>query len=235
LLREKIASGEFRPGERIPSVPELTASFGVASMTVRQAVDQLSREGVIVRERGLGTFVKLPSLGSAMFGLEDLRRQMTDGAVNVKVLSARSVPATPRVAEKLKVSEGVLVICIKRLLLRDDVPIFYHSEYLIRDPRRPLVEAELGVTSLRGLFSGMGEMDIKNGELTLHASALREGEAGYLTEKEGTLAWVVEHLFNDFDNRPVSWGRFICRADRLTMKTRIGIADEKWPRPHRGG
>lgn len=235
MLREKIASGEFRPGERIPSVPELTASFGVASMTVRQAVDQLSREGVIVRERGLGTFVKLPSLGSAMFGLEDLRRQMTDGAVNVRVLSARSVHATPRVAEKLKVSEGVLVICIERLLLRDDAPIFYHSEYLIRDPRRPLVEAELGVTSLRGLFSGVGEMDIKNGELTLHASALREGEAGHLGEKAGTPAWVVEHLFNDFDNKPVSWGRFICQADRLTMKARIGIADEKWPTPRRGG
>jgi len=144
------------------------------------------------------------------------------------------VQATPRVAEKLKVEEGVLVISIKRVLLRDDAPIFYHSEYLVRDPRRPLVEAELGVTSLRGLFSGVGEMDIKNGELTLHASALRESEAGYLGEKAGTLAWVIEHLFGDFDNRPVSWGRFICRADRLTMKARVGIVDETWPAPRHG-
>ena len=62
ILREKIASGEYRPGQRIPSMPELTASFNVAAMTVRQALDQLHREGVIVRERGRGTFVSHPSL-----------------------------------------------------------------------------------------------------------------------------------------------------------------------------
>jgi DNA-binding GntR family transcriptional regulator len=225
LLREKIASGELRPGERIPSVPELSASFAVAAMTVRQAIDQLNREGVIVRERGLGTFVKPPSIGAAMFGLEDLQRQMTDDAVQVRVLRAQSAPASPRVAARLDVQRGERVISIKRLLLRDEAPIFYHSEYLIRDPRRPLVEAELGVTSLRGLFSGVDQVDVKNGQLTLHASVLAEGEAEYLGEPAGTPAWVIEHLFKDFDNKPVSWGRFICRADRLTMKAQVGITD----------
>lgn len=229
ILRERIVSGEYRPGQRIPSVPELTASFTVAPMTVRQAIDQLHREGLIVREKGRGTFVKPPQLGSAMFRLDDLRRQMTDESVEVRVLGACSVPATRRVAARLQVEMGGLVISIKRLLLRDDHPIFYHSEYLIRDPRRALVEAELGVTSLRGLFSGVGEASVKNGELTLHASALTESEARYLGEKVGTLAWVVEHLFNDFDDKPVSWGRFICRADRLTMKAQVGISHEQPP------
>ena len=127
------------------------------------------------------------------------------------------------------------MISIKRLLLRDDHPIFYHSEYLIRDPRRALVEAELGVTSLRGLFSGVGEASVKNGELTLHASALTESEARYLSEKVGTVVWVVEHLFNDFDDKPVSWGRFICRADRLNMKAQVGISNEKRPAHRSGG
>jgi len=188
ILREKIVSGEYRPGQRIPSVPKLTATFNVAAMTVRQAIDQLNREGVIARERGRGTFVKPAQLGSAMFGLDDLRRQMTDESVDVRVLGARSVPASKRVAARLKVGEGALVISIKRLLLRDDQPIFYHSEYLVRDPRRALVEAELSVTSLRGLFSGVGEASVKNGELTLHASSLMESEAQYLGEELGTLA-----------------------------------------------
>jgi DNA-binding GntR family transcriptional regulator len=235
ILREKIVSGEYRPGQRIPSVPQLTASFNVAPMTVRQAIDQLNREGVIVRERGRGTFVKPPQLGSAMFSLDDLGRYMTDESVEVRVLGAHSVLATPRVAARLQVEVGALVISIKRLLLRDDHPIFYHSEYLVRDPRRALVEAELGVTSLRGLFSGIGEASFKNGELTLHASALTESEATYLDEKVGTLAWVVEHLFNDFNDKPTSWGRFICRADCLTMKAHVGISNENPPTPRPGG
>jgi GntR family transcriptional regulator len=232
LLREKIAGGELRPGERIPSVPELSATFGVASMTVRQAVEQLTKEGAVVRERGRGTFVRPPNLSSATFDLEDLRRQMTGADLRVKVLGARSVRATPRVADKLGVQEGMRVISIKRLLVRDDEPLFYHSEYLIWDPRRPLVEAELSVTSLQGLFSGVGQIDIKNGHLVLHASTLFESEASHLGEQPGALAWVIEHLFYDFDDAPVSWGRFVCRADRLTFQTDVGIFDQG--RPDRG-
>jgi GntR family transcriptional regulator len=235
MLRERIVSGEYRPGQRIPSVPELAATFGVAAMTVRQAIDQLHHEGVIVRQRGRGTFVKPPHLGSAMFSLADLQRQMTDESVEVRVLGARSVPASKRVAARLQVDVGALVISIKRLLLHDERPMFYHSEYLIRDPRRALVEAELGVTSLRGLFSGVGEASVKNGELTLHASTLTEAEARYLDEKAGAVVWVIEHLFNDFDDKPVSWGRFICRADRLTMKAKVGISSDAAPARLPGG
>lgn len=235
LLREKIARGEYRPGTQIPSVPELSATFGVASMTVRQAVDQLSREGAVVRERGRGTFVKPPELASAMFALDDLRRQLTDERMSVRVLGARSERATGRVAEKLHVPEGTRVLSIRRLLVREEVPIFYHSEYLVWDPRRPLVEAELGITSLRGLFAGAGEQDVKNGDLTLHASTLTEPEAAHLEEETGLTAWVVEHLFFDFDDRPLSWGRFVCRADRMEFRASVGIIDGRRPAPGRQG
>lgn len=235
LLRERILSGEFRPGERIPSVPALAETFGVASMTARQAIDYLARQGLIVRLRGRGTFVQEANLASAVFDLSDLRRQLTDPVVEVRVLSARCVRATARAAEKLALAEGVRVISIKRLLTREDEPIFYHSEYVVWDPRRPLVEAELDVTSLLGLFSGVGNKDIKNGVLTLHAAALRESEARQLGEQSGTLAWVIEHLFYDFDGKPVSWGRFVCRADRLTFKAPIGITDEGVQATLRGG
>lgn len=234
ILRDKIGRGIYRPGERIPSVPDLSAAFGVASMTVRQALDQLGREGLIAREQGRGTFVKAPHLGAAVFDLSDLRRQLTDSANEVRVLSARALRATARVASKLSVREGVRVISIRRLLIRDEAPIFYHSEYLVWDPRRPLVEAELDVTSLLGLFSGVGNMDIKNGELTLRASALRESEALQLGEETGALSWIVEHLFYDFADKPVSWGRFVCREDRLTFRATIGVSDEKRPSTRRG-
>jgi GntR family transcriptional regulator len=210
-------------------MPQLSTTFGVASMTVRQAIEQLTREGAVVRERGRGTFVRRPNLTSAMFDLEDLRRRLTDPELRVRVLGARSVRATVRVATKLALSSGVRVISIKRLLTRHDEPLFYHSEYLIWDPRRPLVEAELGVTSLQGLFSGVGQIDIKNGHLALHASTLRQSEAAHLGDQAGSLAWVIEHLFYDFDDAPVSWGRFVCRADRLTFETDIGILGEARP------
>lgn len=223
LLRERIAMGEYRPGDRLPSEVELCETYGVSPMTVRKAVTQLVREEVATTEQGRGTFVKSPDLGAATFDLSDLRRYLVDASTEVRILEARIVSPTPRVSSKLAVDEGARVIAIKRLLSKEEEPIFYHSEYLVFDPARPLVEAELGVTALQDLFSGAGGSGPKYGRLTLHASAFTEKEAAYLGEQAGTLAWVVEHLFWDFDDRPESWGRFIGRADRLTFSTTVGI------------
>lgn len=223
LLRERIAHGEYRPGDRLPSEAELCAAYRVSPMTVRRAVTLLVQEEVATTEQGRGTFVKSPKLGAATFDLSDLRRYLDDQATAVTILEARIVSASARVSSKLAVGEGARVIAIKRLLSREDELIFYHSEYLVFDPTRPLVEAELGVTALRDLFSGSGGADLKYGRLTLHASAFTAKEAAYLGEQAGTLAWVVEHLFYDFDDRPESWGRFVGRADRLTFSSTVGI------------
>jgi DNA-binding GntR family transcriptional regulator len=223
LLRERIAGGEYRPGDRLPSEAELCEAYGVSPMTVRRAVTQLVREEVAITEQGRGTFVKSPELGAATFDLSDLRRYLDDAGTEVRIIEARIVSPSARVSSKLAVDAEARVIAIKRLLSSDGEPVFYHSEYLVFDPKRPLVEAELGVTALQDLFSGAGGSGLKYGRLTLHASAFTAKEAVCLGEHAGTLAWVVEHLFYDFDDRPESWGRFVGRADRLTFTTTVGI------------
>ena len=223
LLRERIAGGEYRAGDRLPSEAELCEAYGVSPMTVRRAVTELVREEVAATEQGRGTFVKAPQLTAAAFDLSDLRRYLADPDIGVRILEARIVSPTARVCAKLAVGAEERVIAIKRLLSKAEEPIFYHSEYLVFDPARPLVEAELGVIALRDLFSGAGGSGLKYGRLTLHASAFTENEAAQLGEQAGTLAWVVEHLFYDFDDRPESWGRFVGRADRLTFSTTVGI------------
>jgi len=227
LLREQIASGRYPPGSRVPSEPELCELYGVARNTARQAISQLTQEGVLTAQRGRGTFVNPTQLSSAVFDLAELRRQLDDPATQVRALETRAVRASGRVARRLAKPDGSRVLSIRRLLTRGEEPIFYHSEYLVWDPTRPLVEAELTVTALRGLFNGVGQTGIKMGELQLHASALTEGEADRLGDPAGTLAWVIEHTFFDFDDLPVSWGRFVCRADRMSFRTTVGIARER--------
>lgn len=200
--------------------------YSVARNTARQAISLLTQEGVLTARRGQGTFVNAPQLSSAQFGLADLSRELQDPDTRVRILEARATQANGQVAQRLELKEGARVISIKRLLARGDDTIFYHSEYLIWDPKRPLVESELGVTSLRGLFSGVGRTDIKRGELTLQAAALKAHEAQYLGTSEGALAWIVSHTFFDFDDRPVSWGRFVCCHDRLKFTANVGTRSE---------
>jgi GntR family transcriptional regulator len=90
---------------------------------------------------------------------------------------------------------------------------------------RPIVEAEMDVTSLHGLFSGSGETDIKKGLLVIRSALLDEEKAALLRVKPSTPAVRLEHTFFDFDDQPVSFGYFICSSDRLSFSARVGIWD----------
>jgi GntR family transcriptional regulator len=119
------------------------------------------------------------------------------------------------------------MILIRRILIRDGDPIIYHKEHLIYDPSRPIVEAELEITSLHGLFVGTGETTLKRGELAIEAAVLTKEEADVLNAMQMQPAFRLEHIFYDFKDRPVSWGRFICRGDRLSFATTVGVSSKQ--------
>ena len=57
IMRQRIARGQWVPGDRLPSLEELIEEFGVARVTIRQAVEQLTRDGLVSPQRGRGTYV----------------------------------------------------------------------------------------------------------------------------------------------------------------------------------
>lgn len=221
-LRQQILAGVYRPGARLPSENMLVEMFKVSPMTVRRAINLLASQGIVMTARGSGTFVKEVELGAASFYLQDLK-ELFSRSTTVKLLEARYQSADGRVACKLQVSEGERVIFIRRLLLVEGEPAFYHRGYLVNDPKRPVVEAELGVTELKGVFQGSGSALIKFGDLYLESTILDEADAKVLNLVASAPGMILEHIFYDFDNRPVSWGWFVCASVRLRLHTRVGI------------
>jgi GntR family transcriptional regulator len=58
IIREQIESGELPPGGRVPSIMQLSQEYGIATVTVRKALDALKEEGLLETTPGYGTFVK---------------------------------------------------------------------------------------------------------------------------------------------------------------------------------
>jgi GntR family transcriptional regulator len=127
-LRGLLADAE--PGTAIPSERELVQRFGVARMTVRQAVDALVSEGLLERSPGRGTFVAepvLPATGIQGF-TEDLRRRGIDA--DSTTLIARIEKAGGGIARALGLTPGDPVIHWRRIRRGDGIPICIEDTYL---------------------------------------------------------------------------------------------------------
>lgn len=226
ILLRQVADGEFRPGDRLPSEAQLCERYGVSPMTVRRVVNILADRGVVIAEQGRGTFVRPLELATATFDLDRLQQLFRDDAQSrVKLSEVRIASASERTARKLDIKAGERIVYIRRLILHGDEPVLLHRQHVIYDPTRPIVEAEMEVTALRGLLSGGGWSDLKRGDLTIDATILTPGEAVLLRAEAGAPAFRLEHIFYDFDNQPVSWGWFICTSDRLQFTATIGVPD----------
>ncbi|MBI5303909.1 MAG: GntR family transcriptional regulator [Chloroflexi bacterium] len=224
ILRRQVATGVFQPGDQLPSESQLVGRFDVSPMTVRRAINLLADQGVISTAQGRGTFVRGVELSTATFGLKELQSLFSNKPqTNVKLLEARVVTADERTARKLDIALGQRVVYIRRLLTIENQPAFYHREYVVYDPARPVVEAEMEVTSLQGLFTGIGETLLKRGELGIEATILNDEEARLLEVATPAAAFCIEHLFYDLKERPVSWGWFVCHSTRLRFTTGVGI------------
>jgi GntR family transcriptional regulator len=224
ILLRQVATGEFRPGDRLPSEAQLCERYGVSPMTVRRVVNILADQGVVIAEQGRGTFVKPLELSTATFDLDRLQQLFRkEGQSRVKLSEVRISSAHERTARKLAIEVGDRIVYIRRLILQGEEPVLLHREHVIYDPTRPIIEAEMEVTALRGLFTGGGESDLKRGDLTIDATVLTKGEAALLHSEAGVPAFRLEHIFYDFDDRPVSWGWFICTGDHLRFTATIGV------------
>jgi DNA-binding GntR family transcriptional regulator len=228
ILQEQIAVGRLRPGDRLASESQLCEHHDVSRMTIRRAINILVEQGLVITKQGQGTFVKPMQFWAATFSLGQLQNLLSDERrIRIKILEASIKLARGRVTRKMAMKRGQRMLFIRRLILSQDKPIMYHREYLVYDPLRPVVESQLEVTSLRGLFEGTGNSFIKRSMLSIEATVLKNEEAQLLQAPVGTAAFNLEHLFYDFEDRPVSWGWFICPGANLRFTTIVGAYNKE--------
>lgn len=226
LLREQVANGLYQPGQRLPSEASLCKKYKVSPMTVRRAINLLLDQGVVNTIQGKGTFVKALNFSAISFNLLGFQELFQHkGRSKVKLLEARIVRADDLTARKIDCSIGQRVIFMRRLIIENDTPIIYHKESMLYDPKLPIVEGEMELTSLHGLFSGSNESNFKKGRLDLSATILDQEEARLLKSDAAEPALKLEHVFYDFKNHPVSWGWFIFTSNLPELSTTIGIWD----------
>ncbi len=128
-MRELIAGS--RPGDRLPSERELSTRWGVARMTVRNAMDTLVAEGLVVRRQGSGTYVA-PQPMVRFLGLTSFTQDMRErGLIPTSRLLAFGVnPADETLAGRLRVQPGEQIVSFTRLRLGSGEPMAVESVWI---------------------------------------------------------------------------------------------------------
>ena len=218
-LRTRILSGEWRPGDRMPSEPELARRRTVSRSSMRAAITMLEEDGVVSRRHGSGTYVTyrpaLPHDLGRNFGVSSLIRSigMKPGTVEE---SSAAVPAPRAVAEALAVPEGAEVSSLRRVRTANarrvvEVTDWCRMEHLspaeLKDLRDGSIYAALAERGL-AVDHGVAELTPRNADGDL---------AGRLGVPRGTLLLTIEQIDRTVDGVAVLVSREHHVADAFTF------------------
>ncbi len=218
-LRERIRDGELRPGAPLDNQRKLAHTFGVTLMTLRQALEVLEREKLIVRRHGLGTFVAAPSIDYDILALRrlvgDLSAQGED--VQTQLLGARFVTGDRRAALALGLAPPTRVWQLDRLRLVDDHPMSLQRSFLPAHLGEEVMRADLDVTPLRQVLEFKLGITIVRARETVSAIRLGRREARELRCRPGVPAFESERISYSDAGTPVVFDRVFIPGDRFRI------------------
>ncbi|MDR2338932.1 MAG: GntR family transcriptional regulator [Deltaproteobacteria bacterium] len=226
LIKDRICSGEFSPGTKIPAESAISKTYGVAIMTVRQAIQVLAAKGILRRVHGSGTFVCSPDWTKASFNIDGILDKLGDREnLEISIINAKMMEATEKAAESLRIEPGEMILSMVRLVSYKGDPFLLNKAYLRYDPKSLIVESELEASSLFSLFTGEGNNFVKKSLLELEPCVLSDSEADLLKTTTSIPAFKVLYTFYGFNDDPVGSGWFLAAKDSLSFSTKIGVWD----------
>lgn len=222
-LRAAIYAQELPPGAQLPSERELVARFGTAPQTIRQALNLLKGEGLIIGRPGRGVFVReKPPL---VHRLEAARRFVTTAreqarSAEARLLGVATVPASPEVAERLKLAPEAPVVIRRYLLLLDEEP------FQLSESHFPAHLAEgTTIASPDNVTPGAMDRDLKErhaleparyvDELTVRMPV--SDEVKVLRLLPGTALATVLRTYFDPSGTPFEIARYTFPGDKITL------------------
>jgi len=219
-LAALIASGALAPGARLPPERRLAATLGVSRMTVRQALGELERDGLVRRVvgRGGGTFVGEAPREAAPSGAGGISAALrrAAGASHAEIISAEVEPAGKRTAAALDLERHDRVVVVTRLRLAGGKPLAVERTSLPSRLFPDLEDMDLAGSLYDLMDEGFGLRPVRAVE-RLEVAEARPSDARTIGAKRGTPVLLVERVGYAADGRPVEVSRDRFRADRTWL------------------
>jgi len=219
-LTRQIHSGRWRSNDELPSEAGLCAHFGVARGTLRRALDDLQRRGLIVRHQGRGTFVAQPKFEGSVLGSY---RNYRGGAgvphdPESRLLGIERRRAPPDLQRLLRLGPRDDVFEVRRLQFMGGHPITASTSFLPAALCPGLAQLDLEHEPFYGVLESRYGLAFLRAEEFLEPANADEYVARHLEVPEGTPVFRVERHTYLVGDRPAEFRQAYMRGDRYRYR-----------------
>ncbi|APR39352.1 GntR family transcriptional regulator [Paraburkholderia sp. SOS3] len=231
-LRAGILDGEYAPHSRMPSESELQDMFEVSRITIRQALGDLQKEGLIFKVHGKGSFVSQPKTVQNITSLQGFAESMSgDGHEIVnRVVSFDFVASSEEVASRLALEPGTAVAEIRRVRLVNREPTSYEITFLPEALGRKVKRADLATRDIFLILENDCGVALGGADLNIDAIPAYSPITRALELKKDAPVLRVERLTYDSERQPIDFEYLYFKGGTFQYRLRVDRKRSKAPR-----
>jgi len=228
IIKSKIITGEFMPGERIPTEKELCKAYQVSNITARQAILNLVNEGLLIRRQGKGTFVTEEITNIKTLQLSgNISDLITDGlkTQEVRVLDIVKIKPANRVAKVLNLEEGKEVVQVRRTRSVDDIPISYIKNYLPLEIGENIKKEDLCIYPMLQILRDKLKIPLKSGIQYIEAIVADYDISSALSVSFASPILYIETVIFARQKKPIEFVQTFVRPDRYRYSVKLYLKE----------
>ncbi|WP_322085811.1 GntR family transcriptional regulator [Burkholderia sp. BCC1999] len=222
-LRARILDGTYAPHSRMPSEHELCAMFDVSRITVRQALGDLQKEGLLFKLHGKGTFVSKPKAFQNVTSLQGFAEAMSSMGYEIvnQLRSFRTVKADRHLATKLNVPEGAPLVEIHRVRLLNREPVSLEQTWVPEALGKRLAGADLATRDIFLVLENDCGIPLGHADVSIDAILADDEIVDALRVEESSPVLRIERLTHDASGTPIDYEYLYFRGDAFQYRLRI--------------
>ncbi len=223
VIKERIKANIYPVDTLIPSENVLSQEFSVTRATIRSALMELKKQGLIRTEKGKGSVVCNPAIEQSLLRFYSFSRDFKKSSFNSKttIIEKREIPAPWDIAEKLALNENEGVFEITRLRWFNEYPMIIETAFVPAKLFPGLLSHNLEEKSIYDLIEYRYGIKIKKAKEYISPKAADVEEANYLGIEAGAPVFFTERTTIAADQRAIEIRRSIIRGDKYTFYTEL--------------
>ncbi|WP_025641000.1 GntR family transcriptional regulator [Schnuerera ultunensis] len=223
IIMEMIDKGNLEEDDQLPSERELCESYDVSRSTVRQAIQELEKEGYIYRVHGKGTFVSKQKFRQDLLEFYSFTEEMKKiGKVpSSKVLDFDIMEANEKVAMKMNLNPRDKIYVFTRLRLADNEPMMLETSHVPYSRFPGITKKELEQNAMYDIFTKKYDATFTGAEEIFQSVLTREYEADLLEYFPGLPSMMIERITYE-NGSIIEYTKGIARGDRFKYHVYLG-------------